>query len=72
MKFSNKSFFSKCDQIDRKLRIWSHLLKKFLMKTSCFAQGNLNLHWFVGLEISLVSLSIDSSNLLLDIKESVV
>ena len=30
MKFSIKKFFSKCDQIRRKLRIWSHLLKKFL------------------------------------------
>ena len=27
MKFSIKDFFSKCDQIHRKLRIWSHLLK---------------------------------------------
>ena len=31
-KFSIKDFFSKCDQIRRKLRIWSHLLKKFLME----------------------------------------
>ena len=31
-KFSIKNFFSKCDQIYRKLRIWSHLLKKFLME----------------------------------------
>ena len=30
--FSIKDFFSKCDQIRRKLRIWSHLLKKYLMK----------------------------------------
>ena len=28
MKFSIKDFFSKSDQIRRKLRIWSHLLKK--------------------------------------------
>ena len=28
MKFSFKDFFRKCDQIRRKLRIWSHLLKK--------------------------------------------
>ena len=28
MKFSIKKFFSKYDQICRKLRIWSHLLKK--------------------------------------------
>ena len=33
MKFSIKHFFSKCDQIRRKLRIWSHLLKKSLMKS---------------------------------------
>ena len=32
MKFFMKDFFSKCDQIRRKLRVWSHLLKKFLMK----------------------------------------
>ena len=30
MKFSMKSFFSKCDQIHRKLCIWSHLLKTSL------------------------------------------
>ena len=29
MKFSIKVFFSKCNQIRRKLRILSHLLKKF-------------------------------------------
>ena len=28
MKFSNKDFFSKCDQIGRKLWIWSHFPKK--------------------------------------------
>ena len=32
MKFSIRDFFSKCDQIRRKLWIWSHLLKKFLME----------------------------------------
>ena len=32
MKFSIKDFFSKCDQIHRKLRILSHLLKKSLMQ----------------------------------------
>ena len=36
MKFSIKDFFSKCDQIRRKLRIWSHLLKKSLMKNLIF------------------------------------
>ena len=32
MKFSIKDLFSKCDQIRRKLRIWSHLMKKSLME----------------------------------------
>ena len=32
IKFSIKDFFSKCDQIRKKLRIWSHLLKKSLME----------------------------------------
>ena len=36
MKFFIKGFFSKCDQIRRKLRIWSHLLKKSLMENFIF------------------------------------
>ena len=36
LKFSIKDFYSKCDQIRRKLRIWSHLLKKSLMKNFIF------------------------------------
>ena len=36
MKFSIKDFFSKCDQIRRKLRIWSNLLKKSLMEKFVF------------------------------------
>ena len=36
MNFSTKDFFSKCDQIRRKLRIWSHLLKKSLMENFIF------------------------------------
>ena len=36
MKFSIKSFFSKCDQIRSFLLIWSHLLKKFVMKNLIF------------------------------------
>ena len=36
MKFSIKNFFSKCDQIRRKLQIWSHLLKKSLMENFIF------------------------------------
>ena len=31
-----KDFFSKCDQIRRKLRIWSHLLKKSLIENFIF------------------------------------
>ena len=36
MKFSIKDFFSKCHHIRRKLRIWSHLLKKTLMENFIF------------------------------------
>ena len=35
MKFCSKDFFSKCDQIHRKW-IWSHLLKKYLIKNVTF------------------------------------
>ena len=38
MKFSTEDFFSKCDQIRRKLRIWSHLLKKSFMENFVFVQ----------------------------------
>ena len=31
-----KDFFSKCDQIPKKLRIWSHLVKKSLMENVIF------------------------------------
>ena len=34
--FLVKDFFSKCDQICSKLRIWSNLLKKSLMKNFIF------------------------------------
>ena len=36
MKFFFKDFFSKCSQFRRKLQVWSHLLKKFLMKNFAF------------------------------------
>ena len=36
MKFPIKDFFSKCDQIRSFLRIWSYLLKKFLMENVIF------------------------------------
>ena len=35
-KFSIKDFFSKCDQIRRKLQIWYHLQKKSLMENFIF------------------------------------
>ena len=38
MYFSIKEYFSKYGQIRRKLWIWSHLLKKSLIKTSSFMQ----------------------------------
>ena len=40
LKFSVKDLFSKCDQILRKLRIWSHLLKKSLMENFSFCAVN--------------------------------
>ena len=36
MKFSIEDFFSKCDQICKKLRVWSHLLEKSLMGNFIF------------------------------------
>ena len=36
MKFFIKYFFSKCDQIRRKLRIWPYLLKKSLIRNFIF------------------------------------
>ena len=38
MKFSIKDFFSTCDQIRRKLGIWSHLLEKSLMEIFIFCE----------------------------------
>ena len=36
MKYSIKSVFGKCDQFNRKLRIWSHLLMKILVENFIF------------------------------------
>ena len=44
MKFSIKGFFSKCDQIRRKLRIWSNLLRKFLMENFIFCAVIYQIH----------------------------
>ena len=38
LKFSTKDFFSKFNQIRRKLQIWSHLLKKSVMENLIFLQ----------------------------------
>ena len=40
--FSNKDFFSKYNQIRRKLQIWSHLLKKSLLENFIFCAVSLN------------------------------
>ena len=45
MKFPIKDFFSKYDQIRRKLRIWSHLLKKPQWKASYFVWSQMMLHF---------------------------
>ena len=47
MKFSIKDFSSKCDQIRRRLRIWSHLLEKCLMENFIFyaVRGTEMEHW---------------------------
>ena len=57
IKFSFTDLFSKCDQIRRKLQIWSHLLKKYVMenfifcvvktfnKYFCFSRWVLELSW---------------------------
>ena len=36
MKFFIKDFFTKCDQVLRKLRVWSHLLIESLMENLIF------------------------------------
>ena len=43
MKFFIKNFFSKCDQIRRKRRIWPYLLKKSLMENFIFYAVYLNI-----------------------------
>ena len=47
MKFSIKDFFSKCDQIQRKLRICLHLLKKSLIENFIFCAALINIFWFI-------------------------
>ena len=52
MNFSIKDSFSKCDQIHRKLRIWSHLLKKSLMENVFFYKVSFNFIPCVEVKIS--------------------
>ena len=47
MKFPIKDFFSKCDQVCRKMQVLSHLLKKSVMENFIFVQCLIeNLHKF--------------------------
>ena len=57
MKFSIKDFFSKCDQVLRNLRIWSHLLKKSLMENLIFCTvSSTKLNQLIHLQPSVSSL----------------
>ena len=51
IKFPIKDFFSKCDQIRRKLRFWSQLLKKSLVEnfTISAVMENLKAHFITSL-----------------------
>ena len=44
-KFSVRDFFSKCDPVSKKLRTWSHLLKKSLMENFIFRTVSWIIHW---------------------------
>ena len=59
IKFFIKDFFSKCEQICRKLRVCLHLLKKFLMEGLFFRQcyQNQSLFIFGGYDLQSVSSS---------------
>ena len=59
MKFSMKDFFSKCNQIRRKLRIWSYLQKKSLIENFILWPGWLPLISSNILDVSLVLLAIN-------------
>ena len=54
IKLSIKDFFSKCDQIRSFLRIWSHLLKKYL-KENCLFLCSADCFWRHVLSIYLLS-----------------
>ena len=46
-KVSINDFFSKCDQFCRKLRIWSHLLKKSLIENFIFCAVVKKENWYL-------------------------
>ena len=46
MNFIIKGFFSKCDKIYRKRRIWPHLLKESLMENFRFCAVRMDLNNF--------------------------
>ena len=66
IKFFIKDFFSKCDQICRKLWIWSHLLKKSLMENFIFCAMKNDLF----LEFGLCSSPVSHASLLVFPKET--
>ena len=62
MKLSIKDFSSKCDQIRSFLRIWSHLLKKYLMENFIFCAvvfigkvSNKNIEYLIEVEIFFIT-----------------
>ena len=56
MKFSIKDFYSKCDPIRRKVRIWSHLLKKPLMENFSFCTViAVLLYLYMNLPVNLIA-----------------
>ena len=58
MKFPVKDLFSKCDQISRKLRIWSDLLEKSLMNLCAVKFANLDPHYWKSLQIGFNHMAI--------------
>ena len=69
MKFSITNFFSKCDQIRRKLRIWSHLLKKSVMVNFIFCAMLLTFLTYFTAENSRLSTSSGLGNLTQPLKK---
>ena len=68
MKFSNKDFFSKCDQIRRKLWIWSHLLKKPLMENFIFCAVFRKIFSFIAKSDETESIVFSMSNKNIELK----